>query len=867
MVAPKICEVGGSGTFFPLFPDEHSLEPWVRAAIYGPLLLYCFFGASMVADYFMDAIEKITSQKTVKINPITFKISTEFIWNPTVANLSLMALGSSAPEIMLSVVEVVSAGFHSGELGPATIVGSAAFNYFVIIAVCVAALPSGETRQIERLDVYYVTQVFGIVAYVWLLLVVEVMTPNIITVLEGAVTIGLFVLLLGTAYIADRGLLGISRVGKGPRQVCVSNEFRGGVMKPRARNHMQKRINRMGKAARYTADVAQWRAEQSTCWQESSTPLEQEDEKPMGDVYYYTKPDGHDTQEREVSTAGTLTFMSEFVETKGSTEKQPLDIIVLREGGSDGHISCHYYLEQHTALPGYDYRDTSGHLYFQPGEAEKKIHLEIFPRRANQRSVFFQLVLDELKGGATFYPDRDGGERCCILTIRMGSPATATGSTVYFDRDAIDFGLAFWSEQIKDAFKMEAQDEGEKIKSLDYIFHFVALPWKIYFALTSPPTFFLGGWLLFFCALIQIGWVTVIVCDLASLFGCVLDIEDAVTAIVIVSPGTSLPDLFASKSAALADPIADASIVNVAGSNSVNVFLGIGVSWMVCAVYWTCTGSTPDWRERYPDVAKQFPSGGFVVKAGTLSYSVAVYTTLYLCGTCLLFIRRKICGGELGGTTGWQASSAIILVALWILYVASSIWKTKSDDAVIALIVFLVLALICTCTTIYVEKTGGKGKQTDAASNDADTVRGDVDVPSKPFGKTAIANVDDQKVNGKFMDTEVYSDVDDAEIVVWNGAPEGDNPQGDARTSVEQKREAVASLEDKDEIDQGSEKKKKSSKKVPKENTKEQKDSKDLKDAKEKKLPKKKTPPSSTEGGQEKPHRSTIESKGKLETE
>lgn len=29
------------------------------------------------------------------------------VWNPTVANLTLMALGSSAPEIMLNVIETL----------------------------------------------------------------------------------------------------------------------------------------------------------------------------------------------------------------------------------------------------------------------------------------------------------------------------------------------------------------------------------------------------------------------------------------------------------------------------------------------------------------------------------------------------------------------------------------------------------------------------------------------------------------------------------------------------------------------------------------------------------------------------------------
>ena len=45
------------------------------------------------------------------------------VWNPTVANLTLMALGSSAPEILLSVIEIMSNNYYSGELGPSTIVG------------------------------------------------------------------------------------------------------------------------------------------------------------------------------------------------------------------------------------------------------------------------------------------------------------------------------------------------------------------------------------------------------------------------------------------------------------------------------------------------------------------------------------------------------------------------------------------------------------------------------------------------------------------------------------------------------------------------------------------------------------------------
>lgn len=61
------------------------------------------------------------------------------VWNPTVANLTLMALGSSAPEILLSTIETIQLLESTpGELGPSTIVGSAAFNMLVITACSIA---------------------------------------------------------------------------------------------------------------------------------------------------------------------------------------------------------------------------------------------------------------------------------------------------------------------------------------------------------------------------------------------------------------------------------------------------------------------------------------------------------------------------------------------------------------------------------------------------------------------------------------------------------------------------------------------------------------------------------------------------------
>ena len=56
-------------------------------------------------------------------------------------------------------------------------------------------------------------------------------------------------------------------------------------------------------------------------------------------------------------------------------------------------------------------------------------------------------------------------------------------------------------------------------------------------------------------------------------------------AITFVALGTSLPDLFASRAAARAEKFADNAVGNITGSNSVNVFLGLGLPWLIASIY------------------------------------------------------------------------------------------------------------------------------------------------------------------------------------------------------------------------------------------------------------------------------------------
>ena len=80
--------------------------------------------------------------------------------------------------------------------------------------------------------------------------------------------------------------------------------------------------------------------------------------------------------------------------------------------------------------------------------------------------------------------------------------------------------------------------------------------------------------------------MTAIIGDLAGIFGCLIKLKPSITAITFVALGTSMPDTFASKTAAVMEKWADASVGNVNGSNSVNVFLGLGLPWLIAAIYW-----------------------------------------------------------------------------------------------------------------------------------------------------------------------------------------------------------------------------------------------------------------------------------------
>jgi solute carrier family 8 (sodium/calcium exchanger) len=153
------------------------------------------------------AIEVITSQ-TRKYTYVdkdgTKQTVSVAVWNPTIANLTLMALGSSAPEILLSLIETVSTlGSTPGELGPSTIVGSAAFNLLIITAVSIVSVGK-KGKKIDGLGVFAVTTSASMFAYIWMWVCLQGITKDQIDLWEALLTLFFFVVLVVAAFAADK---------------------------------------------------------------------------------------------------------------------------------------------------------------------------------------------------------------------------------------------------------------------------------------------------------------------------------------------------------------------------------------------------------------------------------------------------------------------------------------------------------------------------------------------------------------------------------------------------------------------------------------------------------------------------------------
>eukprot|EP00928_Gymnodinium_smaydae_P008343 TRINITY_DN13037_c0_g3_i1.p1 TRINITY_DN13037_c0_g3~~TRINITY_DN13037_c0_g3_i1.p1 ORF type:complete len:830 (-),score=195.01 TRINITY_DN13037_c0_g3_i1:191-2680(-) len=819
------------GNLLPLFAGEENWPNALRLILYLLGLAYLFLAVAIISDIFMTAIEKITSAKRCYRNKHTGRKVTVVIWNGTVANLTLMALGSSAPEILLNIAEVAGDEFFIGSLGCGTIVGSAAFNLLMISAVCVCSLPDNDIRYIKEVPVYVITATFSVFAYLWLFIILQLWTPNICTIEEAVITLLFFPLLIVLAFLADKGYFtkggdesislkanplgpdstveelaeamakirevhgshisdeqvmkimkveygakhsrahyrhaAMGKVGAGKR-LSLNNGTAGApdrtvtavhdtadvkdreidvvelgfassqyafmencgnavvTVVRKGHEHTRAKVHYCTRAGTATENSDYTRVEGDLEFAPNETektieiPILDDDEVEEDEEFYVdlTAPEVTDADRNPVKgiqaklsdvpvvtiiivdddVPGILRFENDEKSVEEAKEDQEINIVVERINGASGTIGCSYYTENGSAVAGYDFEEAKGTLELAPNVQRAVIPITIKAKVRSTRGSF-RLYINEATG-TSFDPSTDGGEEQCICSINI-EPNSA--NTAMLDRltsninwSQVALGHANWKSQFQSAIWLSCDEDDEDDSGepgwFDYVMHAVSMPWKLLFAFV-PPVDYCGGWACFAMSLCFIGAITAIVGDMANLVGCTLGIEPEITAITFVALGTSLPDTFASMTAAAMEPYADASIGNVTGSNSVNVFLGFGLPWTLCSIYWAVNGATAEWTRRlmsadgtYYSIRDTITPGlnvgdaVFIVPAGTLWFNLVVFTVCALTAIAFLAWRRKTYGGELGGPKKACYAGAGFLSFLWFAYIAaSSVWTTLNS--------------------------------------------------------------------------------------------------------------------------------------------------------------------------------------------
>ena len=500
------------------FWEECELESGVLgplfAIIYFFLIVITFVGLALVCDdYFVPSLEALSNMLNL---------------SEDVAGATLMAAGSSAPELFTSL----AATGVTSDVGIGTIVGSAVFNILIIISL--SALFSGQKmamqldwRPLARDSLFYSFSIIVFIIFSW---------DGMFTIYEAILMLLLYASYITLMFFNKWLMLGLTWLGNTIAEIpvfCRRLKKSSNTVDPEGPYEDDENKKRMDSVLSNVAKVAESVNMQMKM---SSTSISESLRE------YRAK---HNTKRK--LTHHSTNFFHSHSDTRGSLIRRHGSHTSIIQASKDHHKSDSRTNIKHH---GHDQGGCSS-------EDQSTIQMDVIS--INPTVEIIPSDLSDVMERALSDNSLDGTEEIESLPPIIEGPPRLS--------EARKNGVRGW---------------------LMFIFRWVlyipSLPFSVVFAYTIPNSHYHREWYMviggFIMSIIWIGILSFITVILVGRSGCILGINHFTMGLVIVASGTSIPDALSSLLVAR-DGYGDMAISNAIGSNIFDLDLGLGLPFLI----------------------------------------------------------------------------------------------------------------------------------------------------------------------------------------------------------------------------------------------------------------------------------------------
>jgi solute carrier family 8 (sodium/calcium exchanger) len=149
--------------------------------------------------------------------------------------------------------------------------------------------------------------------------------------------------------------------------------------------------------------------------------------------------------------------------------------------------------------------------------------------------------------------------------------------------------------------------------------------------------------------------------EIIEIIDCLLHIENCITGLILVSVGTSIPDIVTTLKSA-SNPKShncDDVFIPVVAANAANIFIGLGLPWTISSIH------------------REYNGNGAILLGRDGAFDMFFAIVTFLVGSTLAYIifviRRGCLHLDLGGSNFSKFCSSFFLFLIWIVFLALNI--------------------------------------------------------------------------------------------------------------------------------------------------------------------------------------------------